>query len=351
MRYNSLIEKFKSRLIVAFIAGILFRLPFDIIISLKYNQYRLEHFVIYYSLSVFSSLVVFEVFFRFSKILNKKIRREHSLIQHFGIQMSAFILAGLIIILILRYLFDLVFLSNSFYVLHIEVIFSLVVIFIIIVYCLVEMGYFLVQNSRFSLAEMERFKKENAEFRFETLMNQLNPHFLFNSLNTLSSLVYESQDTAANYIRQLAKVYRYTLEKKQSELVKLSTDLNFVKAYIYLLELRFQDMISFNFSIGKEQENKLIAPMTIQLLIENAVKHNIVSKKKHLQIKIFTENNSLIVSNNVQLKTVKEHSLGLGLSNIKSRYSYLNTLEVEVLNNDKEFSVKIPLIDSNEHQQ
>jgi LytS/YehU family sensor histidine kinase len=202
----------------------------------------------------------------------------------------------------------------------------------------------------YSHAELEQFKKENAEFRFETLMNQVNPHFLFNSLNTLSSLIYENQDIAARYIRELSKVYRYVLEHKENDLVKLRSDLEFLKAYVYLFELRFTNMISFEFRIEDEKLEYKIAPMTVQMLIENAVKHNVISKKKNLNVRIFTQGDYLVVDNNLQKKSEKLYSSGMGLKNIKSRYSYITDKEIFVYESYEDFTVKIPLISTIENE-
>ncbi len=214
-----------------------------------------------------------------------------------------------------------------------------------------ELGYFLLHKWRFSLAELERFKKQNAEFRFETLINQVNPHFLFNSLNTLSSLIYENKDVAAQYIRELSKVYRYVLENKENELVLLKHDLEFLKAYIYLFELRFKDMISFEFKIEDTYLEWYIAPMTIQLLIENAVKHNIISRKKHLYLIIYTENDYLVVANSLQKKINKPYSSGLGLNNIRGRYSYLSEKKIIIEESEDFFRVKIPIICKHEQRK
>ncbi len=176
------------------------------------------------------------------------------------------------------------------------------------------------------------------------LRNQVNPHFLFNSLNTLSSLIYENQDTAAEYIRKLSRVYRYVLEQKEKELVKLKTELDFIKAYIYLYELRFTNMLTFEIKISDESKDCFIAPMTLQMLIENAVKHNIVSKKKQLTIKISSKDEYLVISNNLQKKQIKEYSSELGLKNIKSRYAFISDKEVIVEETNEHFTVKIPLI-------
>ena len=347
MQYYSIINRFWPRLIIGFIGGIIFRFPVDVIIGLSYRNYTVDDFVSYYSQAIVSSVVLFQVFHLANLRLDKSFDWHNKTRQRFWIQLSIQIFLGLIIMLSYRYLFNFLVLKQNFYLLSFEVLSAVVIVFTIIGYNLFELGYYLLNNSRYSLAELERFKKENAEFRFETLMSQVNPHFLFNSLNTLSSLVYQDKDTAAKYIRELARVYRYVLENKEYELVSLKVDLDFVKAYIYLLELRFKNMISFEFAIDENQKEKQIAPMTIQMLIENAVKHNIVSQKKHLTIKIYTENDYLIISNNIQKKQTKAYSSGIGLSNIQSRYAYFTQKEVLIKETASEFLVEIPLIEQN----
>ena len=160
----------------------------------------------------------------------------------------------------------------------------------------------------------------------------------------LSSLIYQNPDTASEYIRKLSRVYRYVLEHREKELVKLKTEMDFIRAYIYLYELRFTNMLKFEINIADELYDSLIAPMTIQMLIENAVKHNIVSKKKRLTIKINKLGDYMVISNNLQKKQVKEYSSELGLKNIKSRYAFVSDREVVVEETNEFFMVKIPLI-------
>jgi LytS/YehU family sensor histidine kinase len=191
---------------------------------------------------------------------------------------------------------------------------------------------------------LERFKKENAEFRFESLRSQLNPHFLFNSLNTLSSLVFENQEKAGIFIRELADVYRYILEFREHELVKVSKELEMVRSYIYLIQLRFDKNLEMAVKIGEKSGERMIAPMTMQMLIENAIKHNVISKKKPLTIRIYDEENYLVVENNIQKKETKEYSSNVGLKNIQSRYGFLSGDNIEVFEDDQIFKVKIPLI-------
>ena len=211
---------------------------------------------------------------------------------------------------------------------------------------LIELGLFLLYKWRFSLAELERFKKDNAEFQFESLRSQVNPHFLFNSLNTLSSLIYENQEKAGSFIRELSDVYRYILENRGKELLMLREELAVARSYIYLAQLRFDKNLIVRLNISSDYNTKKIAPLTLQLLIENAVKHNVISKRKPLFVDIFVEGKYLIVKNNLQKKVSKEYSSHLGLKNIQSRYAFLTEDKMEILESETEFVVKIPLIQS-----
>jgi LytS/YehU family sensor histidine kinase len=205
---------------------------------------------------------------------------------------------------------------------------------------------FLLEKWRFSLAELERFKKENAEFQFESLRSQVNPHFLFNSLNTLASLIYSDKEKAEIFIRELSDVYRYVLDNRGKEIVPFSRELEVARSYLYLLSLRFEQNMVVEWKIKPGTEKMMIAPLTLQLLIENAVKHNVISKKKPLTIQISAENSQLVVKNNLQRKEIKEYSSQLGLKNIQSRYAFLNSGEVEITETNSEFIVKVPLIEA-----
>jgi len=208
-----------------------------------------------------------------------------------------------------------------------------------------EFAIFLLNRWRFSLAEMEKYKKENAEYRFETLRTQVNPHFLFNSLNTLSSLMYENRDKAAKFIRDLSDVYRYVLDNRNRETILLADELKFIKSFVFLYQLRFENKLVVTVEIDERDQQKYIAPMTLQMLIENAVKHNIVSQKKPLHIRIYSDNEGYIsVSNNLQKKMSGVVSSGIGLQNITSRYAFLHQNPVKIRETETEFVVNIPLI-------
>ena len=205
-------------------------------------------------------------------------------------------------------------------------------------------GIFFFQQWKQSAVEAEQFKKESIKAQFETLKNQVNPHFLFNSLNTLSGLIDMDKELSKGFIDNLSQVYRYVLQNKDEELVSLKTEYNFIQAFIQLLKKRHGDRIAFDFDIKKADLSKHIPPMTLQLLVENAVKHNIASRKKPLNIKIYSTGEKLSVHNNLQKKRV-QNSTGIGLNNIRKRYQFLTEEAIEVIENEDSFEVRIPLIE------
>jgi len=209
---------------------------------------------------------------------------------------------------------------------------------------IIEISAQFYRNWKKSLIEVEHYKSLSTQAQLQNLKNQVNPHFLFNNLSVLSSLVYSDQDKAVDFINQLSKVYRYLLENRNSELTKLSEEMTFIHSYIYLLSIRFDKNINFTINVKKEDENKLIPPLALQILIENAIKHNEISTALPLQINIITENDMLIVSNTLQPRINKETSSNLGLDNIRQRYQYYSNREVEIIQENQQFIVKLPLL-------
>jgi len=210
-----------------------------------------------------------------------------------------------------------------------------------------EIGVQFFNKWKASLLEVEKYKKETIEAQLENLKSQVNPHFLFNNLSVLSSLVYKDQDKAVDFINQFSKVYRYILDNKSKELVELDIELKFIKSYCYLLNIRFGDSIKFDFKITDNQQLQLLPPMALQLLIENTIKHNETSLDEPLKVNIYTTNDYLIVANNLQLRKVSEPSSKMGLKNITSRYHHFTKMEVKINETEKLFEVHIPLLKSN----
>jgi PAS domain S-box-containing protein len=190
-----------------------------------------------------------------------------------------------------------------------------------------------------------KVQKENLQTRFDVLKQQVNPHFLFNSLNVLTSLIRLEPDLAEKFTEQLAKVYRYVLENKDNELVALSTELDFLDAYVFLLNIRFMDKLRVNIDIPDHRMSAGVIPLAVQLLIENAIKHNSMSKKSPLVIDIFIDARcNLNVVNNLQEREARITSTGVGLKNIENRYKLLNNSTPEFLKTDSHFIARIPLV-------
>lgn len=190
--------------------------------------------------------------------------------------------------------------------------------------------------------ENESLRSENILTRFEALKSQLDPHFLFNSLNTLQSLITLDAEKAGNYLQQLSSVLRYTLQNK--EVLSLYEELKCVHAYCDMLQIRYGDNLKFEFQIDEKYNDYSVLPLSLQSLIENSVKHNIISSKQPLVVTVATNRDSISVSNSIQAKTTPEESNGIGLANLTERYRLKWNKNVEITNNGSTFCVKLPLI-------
>ena len=195
-----------------------------------------------------------------------------------------------------------------------------------------------------TILEAEKLKKEQAIAQYETLKTQVNPHFLFNSLNVLTTLVHKDADVAEQFINQLSKVYRYILESRAQEIIGLDEEMRNLEAYVFLMKIRFGGNFNFDNQLTTNANRYKVAPLTLQMLVENALKHNEVSKLHPLCISVFLDDNFIVVRNNLQLKTNQNESTGIGLSNIKSRYGFLSSQPISVSEADGFFTVKIPVI-------
>ena len=184
----------------------------------------------------------------------------------------------------------------------------------------------------------------SASARFDALKNQLDPHFLFNSLNVLTSLIDEDPKQAQRFTTSLSKVYRYVLEQKNKDLVTVNEELEFARTYVRLLKMRFEDGLHFEIPDQVSNPEAKIVPLSLQLLLENAVKHNVVTSSRPLSLKVFEEGNRLVVSNTLQEKQVVKKSSGVGLQNIQQRYSILSDRDVLIEKGEQEFRVTLPML-------
>ncbi|AIN74563.1 histidine kinase [Flavobacterium psychrophilum] len=188
-----------------------------------------------------------------------------------------------------------------------------------------------------------------ASAKFESLKNQIDPHFLFNSLNVLSSLIEENPENAQRFTTSLSKIYRYVLEQKDKELVSVDEELAFAKTYMNLLKMRFENSLTYEITINHIApsiaiKDAKVVPLSLQLLLENTVKHNVVSEQKPLHIKIFIDSDYLVIQNNFQKKDVLQDRKGLGLQNIINRYGIISNRKVLIEQTENTFSVRIPIL-------
>lgn len=196
-----------------------------------------------------------------------------------------------------------------------------------------------------TLTETEQLKKENLKSQLQSLKNQINPHFLFNSINSLSSLISDDPDKAELFLDEMSKVYRYLLRNNEDNLITLRMELDFIHSYFHLLKTRYGDGIELNLNIPERLMDRSIPPLTLQILIENAVKHNVILKDHPLKMEITPgKDDKLLVRNNLQRKNTRMISNKVGLENIAAKYRLMNQPEIEISENENMFCVIVPLI-------
>lgn len=199
------------------------------------------------------------------------------------------------------------------------------------------------KTSKKEVVEQKLIAK-SANAQFESLKNQLDPHFLFNSLNVLSSLIDENPQQAQKFTASMSKIYRYVLEQKDKELVTVEDEIEFAKIYCDLLKTRFEDSVDFAFEVEKENYRNYVVPLSLQLLLENCIKHNFATSSKPLMIRIFSDGDTLCIENNLQVREQIKESSGIGLSNIVQRYSLLTKRNVFIEKSEDYFKVKLPML-------
>jgi len=204
---------------------------------------------------------------------------------------------------------------------------------------------YIIDKYKESVAEKETLKQMNLEQEFDHLKQKVNPHFLFNCFNTLSSLITEDKVKAEKFLDELSKVYRYLLRSNEDGMSTVENELKFIQSYFELLKTRYGDGLQMHTQIDKRCHSYLLPSLSLQLVVENAVKHNIVSKNSPLSIEIFTTAaNQLVVNNNLNRKTQKEKSTRIGLGNIKAKYELLHQEGFQVVEGERNFMIVLPLV-------
>ena len=207
---------------------------------------------------------------------------------------------------------------------------------------LFQKGMFLKQKATEKAHQTELLQKDFNQFRLQALKNQVNPHFLFNSLSVLSSLVHRDAALAEQFVIRLSQAYTYILGQKEAGLVPLEEELRFLRSYFFLLKIRFGDKLQLETDV--RNTGGMVPPLILQLLLENAVKHNKMSAQQPLKVTIRCQGDALVVENNVSRRDSGAESTGLGLENIRKRYGMITSAEVKVIEAEGKFSVVIPVL-------
>ncbi|MCK8522086.1 histidine kinase [Aquimarina sp. D1M17] len=210
---------------------------------------------------------------------------------------------------------------------------------------LFNMFFFALQQKKELENTMNKLKKEVVTSKYKSLKNQISPHFLFNSLNTLTSLMYEDRDLASDFVSRLASCYRYILDNREEDLVSLEKELTFLDSFIFMMNVRHEGALSITSHITVDPKEFVIPTLSLQMLVENALKHNYFSKEKPLEISILSiDKKSIVIQNNIHIRKKEENSTKLGLKNIKKRYAFYTNQKVEIDTENGYFKVSIPLL-------
>ncbi len=212
-----------------------------------------------------------------------------------------------------------------------------------VIWILLASAFFFYTIWRKAITREQQLREENLKYKYRNLKSQVNPHFLFNSLNTLSAIVYEDAKKADNYIQRLSAIYRYILDNEETDLIPLGVEINFVEQYFSLQKERDNGKISLTINIQNKDRYKII-PVSLQILVENALKHNVISMENPLEIQIYNTNEYVIVSNTLQRKSIIENSTHTGLSNLRERVKLIMNKEIIVEEKNDCFNVKLPVL-------
>jgi len=273
-----------------------------------------------------------------------KIKWEVNPWKRIAVTLGIVIIVSTLITILINYVFIVIILEVSF-TQYLETTFNLMLLQIAIIVFIFTIitGIQFFRMWKEGLLRQESLQRKALELKLEAMKNQVNPHFLFNSLNALSTLVHKDPDMAVNLISQMSDIYRYVLEQKDNKVVEWSVEKQFVENYLNLQQIRFANNIRVQIDAGGEKDFYVV-PLSVQMLVENAIKHNVISSDEPLLIQIYVKDNFLVVKNNLQVKSSLKKSASIGLENIKIQYEILDNRKVEVLKEGGEFTVKLPLI-------
>lgn len=326
------VSVFLALILIRFLTG--GKVAFDYFLLVNFGYTMLYGYSLYFANSfIFSKL---DDIFKDNRFTRKRL----------FVGAFASFLISLLVIFLIRVLEDVIIEKKSFY----DFIANenpgnyIVAMVITLIVTLAIHAFYFYKDYQENKVKEQKVIAGTASAQFESLKNQIDPHFLFNSLNVLSSLIEENPESAQKFTTSLSKIYRYVLEQKDKELVSVQEELAFAKTYMNLLKMRFENSITYDLPENFENEEAKVVPLSLQLLLENCIKHNVVSENKPLHIKIYIENNFLVVENNLQTKEILTDRKGVGLQNIISRYAILTKRNVLIEQNENTFKVLLPIL-------
>ena len=292
------------------------------------------------------SVSIFTVNIKTFNWLRRKFPRDKELIQRISSIILLTNLNAVIIVSILALIFSLIFDHFGNQKLSIVLFLNIIVAIILNTFAVsILEGYYYFRQWKISLVQTEQLKRENIQSQFEVLKNQIDPHFLFNSMNTIYSLIDTDPDKAKEFITKFSKTYRHVLDVKEKIVISLKDEIEFLNSYIFLQKIRYEGNLNISINIDAKRLNNYIPPLSLQMLVENAIKHNVISEKNPLKIKIYNNNNSLIVRNNLQPKDSINESTKIGLINLTERYKHISEKAPGFYVKDNEYVAEIPLLD------
>ena len=295
-------------------------------------------------LSVFASLLIAYPDLFSIDLLNKKFSWDQHIISRIVVQLLFTILIAIVIAIFITILADYIDPYDE-ELTHVMINNSLIMIVINLILMIILEGWIYFNESYKAKIKAENLERELTAIRFDVLKSQINPHFMFNSLNVLSGLISKDTKKAQEFIAEFSMVYRYVLETIEKSLVNLEDEIDFLRSYIYLQQIRYNQNLKINIDLPSDIFHQYLPPLSLQLLIENAIKHNMISHSQPLQIKIYYEDRWLIIKNNIQSKVSKGTSTRLGHKNLIKRYALISKKlpQFKIVNNS--YIAKIPLIE------
>ncbi len=341
-----MLKKIKILILISAAASVLLQLFFFIqwLLPAQPNQlpFNVKNVVFNFLFSFFNCLLFISLGVKAIKFLNRRYPWKGHITLRIILSLLTAVISGIFIGTIITLVYHYIFYSGPAWP-NIATNLIITPIANIIGFSVAE-GFYIFREWEKSLLLAERLEKENATARFEMLKQQLNPHFLFNSLSVLSGLVHFDADKAEEFIHKFADIYRYVLETANKQVVPVSEEVGVLKSYIFLQKLRFGESFMFDCRLNEDEFDGFIPPLSLQLLLENAIKHNEVSLEKPLFVILERKNDNIVVSNNKQLRYNLSFSAGIGLKNLTLRYHMLSNKKTEIIDNGPYFSVQIPVL-------